>query len=43
MGDPKDMNLVIRLKLKLHIDKVVVLRRFIITGICDDQLDLAPQ
>lgn len=29
--------------MKLHIDKVVVLSRFIITGIYDDQLNLAPQ
>lgn len=43
MGDPEDMNLVKRLKLKLVIGKVVVLSRFIITGICDDQLDLAPE
>lgn len=41
MGDPADMNLVMRLKLKLDIGKVVVWSRFIIRGICDDQLDLA--
>lgn len=43
MGDPANVNLVMRLKLKLDNGKVVVWSRFIITGIFDDQLDLAPE